>query len=155
VLFRSEAGIDLVHVPFRSTPDALLSLMRNDSHLLIDSHAALKSGLEGKQIRALATSGPRRSAVLPNVPTVREAGVAGFEVTSWNALFAPKGTPQPVIDTLHKALQEILAAPEVREKLLDLGIEARSETPAELTERLRADIDKWRAVIEKARIPKQ
>ena len=155
VLFRSEAGVDLVHVPFRSTPDALVSLIRNDSHLLIDSQAALKSGLEGKQIRALASSGPRRSAALPTVPTVREAGVAGFEVTSWNALFAPKGTPQPVIDTLHKALQEILASPEVKEKLLDLGIEAKSETPAELTERLRADIEKWRAVIEKARIPKQ
>ena len=155
VLFRSEAGVDLVHVPFRGTPEALLSLMRNDSHLLIDSYAALKSGLEGKQIRALATSGPQRSAALPNVPTVREAGVAGFDVTSWNALFAPKGTPQPVVDTLHKALQEILASAEIKAKLLDLGIEAKSESPAELSERLRADIEKWRAVIEKAKIPKQ
>jgi tripartite-type tricarboxylate transporter receptor subunit TctC len=155
VLFRSEAAVDLVHVPFRSTPDALVSLIRNDANLLIDSHAALKSGLEGKQIRALATSGPRRSAVLPDVPTVREAGVAGFDVTSWNALFAPKGTPQPVIDALHGALQEILAAADVKARLLDLGIEARSETPAALTNRLRADIEKWRAVIEKAGIPKQ
>jgi tripartite-type tricarboxylate transporter receptor subunit TctC len=155
VLFRSEAGVDLVHVPFRSTPDALVSLIRDDANLLIDSHAALKSGLEGKQVRALATSGPRRSAVLPDVPTVRESGVAGFDVTSWNALFAPKGTPQPIIDTLHGALREILAAPDVKARLLELGIEARSETPAELTARLRADIEKWRAVIEKAGIPKQ
>jgi tripartite-type tricarboxylate transporter receptor subunit TctC len=155
VLFKTEAGVDLVSVPFRNTPDALVSLLRNDSQLLIDSHAALKSGLEGKQIRALATSGPRRSAVLPDVPTVRESGVAGFDVTSWNALFAPKGTPQAAIDTLNAALREVLAAPDVKARLLDLGIEARSETPAELTERLRSDIEKWRAVIEKAGIPKQ
>jgi putative tricarboxylic transport membrane protein len=155
VLFRSEARVDLVHVPFRSTPDALVSLLRNDAHLLIDSQAAVKSGLEGGQVRALASSGPRRSAAMPNVPTVREAGITGFDVTSWNALFAPKGTPQPVIERLNGALQEILKAEDVKARLLDLGIEARSESPAELSERLRADIEKWRAVIEKAGIPKQ
>jgi tripartite-type tricarboxylate transporter receptor subunit TctC len=155
VLFRSEAGVDLVHVPFRSTPDALVSLLRNDTHLLIDSQAAVKSGLEGGQVRALASSGPRRSAAMPNVPTVREAGITGFDVTSWNALFAPKGTPQPVIEKLNGALQEILKAEDVKARLLDLGIEARSESPAELSERLRSDIEKWRGVIDKAGIPKQ
>ncbi len=155
VLFKSEAGIDLVHVPFRSTPDALVSLLRNDSNLLIDSYAALKSGLEGRQIRAVATSGPRRSATLPDVPTVQEAGIAGFDVTSWNALFAPKGTPQPVVDTLNGALKEVLAAPDVKARLLDLGIEATSEAPTRLAERLRSDIEKWRSVIEKAGIARQ
>jgi tripartite-type tricarboxylate transporter receptor subunit TctC len=155
VLFKTEAGIDLVHVPFRNTPDALVSLIRNDANLLIDSYAALKSGLEGKQIRAIATSGPRRSSVLPDVPTVQEAGVPRFDVTSWNALFAPKGTPKPIVDTLNRALQDILAAPDVKARLLDLGIEAKSEAPAELTERLRSDIEKWRTVIEAAAIPKQ
>jgi tripartite-type tricarboxylate transporter receptor subunit TctC len=155
VLFKSEAGVDLVHVPFRTTPDALVSVIRNDSNLVIDTYAAVKSGIEGKQVRAIATSGPNRSAALSDVPTVREAGIVGFDVTSWNALFAPKGTPQPVIDTLSSALKEVLAAPDVKARLLDLGIEARSETPAELSERLRSDIEKWRAVIEKAGIPKQ
>jgi tripartite-type tricarboxylate transporter receptor subunit TctC len=155
VLFKGEAGLDLVHVPFRSTPDALVSLLRNDSNLLIDSYAALKSGLEGRQIRAVATSAPRRSAVLPDIPTVQEAGLAGFDVTSWNALFAPKGTPQTVVDTLNRALEEVLAAPDVKARLLDLGIESRSEAPAQLAERLRSDIQKWRAVIEKAGIPMQ
>jgi tripartite-type tricarboxylate transporter receptor subunit TctC len=155
VLFKQETGADLVHVPFRSTPDALVSLLRDDSQLLIDSQAAVKSGLEGKQVRAIASSGPRRSAAMPDVPTVREAGIEGFDVTSWNALFAPKGTPQPIIDTLNKALQEILKAEDVKARLLDFGIEARSETPAELSERLRSDIEKWRAVVEKAGIPKQ
>ncbi len=155
VLFRGEAGADLRHVPFRNTPDALVSLLRDDTHLLIDSQAALKSALEGQQVRALATSGPRRSAALPDVPTVQEAGVSGFDVTSWNALFAPKGTPEAVVQKLNGALKEILAAQDIKARLLDLGIEARSETPAELSERLRSDIEKWRAVIEKAGIPKQ
>jgi tripartite-type tricarboxylate transporter receptor subunit TctC len=155
VLFKHEAAVDLVHVPFRSTPDALVSLIRNDSNLLIDTYAALKSGLEGKQLRALATSGRRRSAVLPDIPTVEESGVARFDVTSWNALFAPKGTPQPIVEALNRAQQEILALPDVRARLLDLGIEAKSESPAELAERLRSDIEKWRGVIETAGIPKQ
>ncbi|MBM1169438.1 Bug family tripartite tricarboxylate transporter substrate binding protein [Microvirga arabica] len=155
VLFKGEAGADLRHVPFRNTPDALVSLIRNDTHLLIDSQAALKSALEGNQVRALATSGPRRSPAMPDVPTVQEAGISGFDVTSWNALFAPKGTPEPVIQKLNAALKEILAMPDIKARLLDLGIEARSETPAELTQRLRSDIEKWRAVIEKAGIPKQ
>jgi tripartite-type tricarboxylate transporter receptor subunit TctC len=86
---------------------------------------------------------------------VQEAGISGFDVTSWNALFAPKGTPEPIIQKLNATLKEILGTEEIRTRLLELGIEARSETPAELTERLRADIEKWRAVIEKAGIPKQ
>lgn len=155
VLFKGEAAVDLRHVPFRNTPDALVSILRDDTHLLIDSQAALKSALEGQQVRALATSGPRRSPALPEVPTVQEAGIAGFDVTSWNALFAPKGTPETVIQTLYATLKEVLAAEDLKARLLDLGIEARSETPAELKERLRSDIEKWRAVIEKAGIPKQ
>ncbi len=155
VLFKSEAGVDFRHVPFRNTPDALVSLIRDDTHLLIDSQAALKSALEGQQVRALATSGPRRSAAMPGVPTVQEAGISGFDVTSWNALFARKGTPEPIIQKLYATLKEILATEEIKARLLDLGIEARSETPAELTERLRSDIEKCRAVIEKAGIPKQ
>jgi putative tricarboxylic transport membrane protein len=156
VLFKGEAGVDLRHVPFRNTPDALVSILRDDTHLLIDSQAALKSALEGQQVRALATSGPRRSASLPDVPTIQEAaGIASFDVTSWNALFVPKGTPEPIVQTLNKTLKEVLAGEDLRARLLDLGIEARSETPAELKERLRSDIEKWRAVIEKACIPKQ
>jgi tripartite-type tricarboxylate transporter receptor subunit TctC len=155
VLFKGEAGVELRNVPFRSTPDALVSVLRNDTHLLIDSQAALKSALEGKQVRALATSGPHRSASLPDVPTVQESGIDGFDVTSWNALFAPKGTPETIIQKLNATLKEILATEDIKARLLDLGIEARSETPAELKERLRSDIEKWRAVIEKAGIPKQ
>lgn len=155
VLFKSEAGVDMAHVPFRGTPDALVSLLRNDSQLLIDSQAAVKSGLESGQVRAIASSGARRSAAMPDVPTARESGITGFNVTSWNALFAPRGTPQTIVDALNKALRDILSEEDIRARLLDLGIEARSESPAELSQRLRSDIEKWQAVIEKAGIPKQ
>jgi tripartite-type tricarboxylate transporter receptor subunit TctC len=86
---------------------------------------------------------------------LRESGVADYDVVSWNALFAPAGTPPEIIKTLNGALQEILAEADVRKRLLELGIEARASTPEEISARLKSDIDKWRKVIEKAGIQKQ
>jgi len=86
---------------------------------------------------------------------LQEAGVANYDVVSWNALFAPAGTPPEIIKTLNQALQEILSEPEVRKRLLELGIEAKGSTPEEISARLKSDIDKWQKVIEKAGIPKQ
>jgi tripartite-type tricarboxylate transporter receptor subunit TctC len=89
------------------------------------------------------------------VPTVAEAGVAGYEVTSWNGLFAPAGTPAEIIGLLNKTIREIVATPEVKQRYADLGIEAKASTPEELKARLARDIGKWAAVIERAGIPKQ
>jgi tripartite-type tricarboxylate transporter receptor subunit TctC len=89
------------------------------------------------------------------VPTVAEAGVASYEVTSWNGVFAPVGTPAEIINLLNKAIHEIVATPDVKQRYADLGIEARASTPAELKARLEGDIAKWAAVIERANIPKQ
>ena len=122
--------------------------------LLIDSYSALKSLIDDKQVRALASSGPTRSPVTPDLPTAQEAGVPGYDVTSWNALFAPAGTPADVIDKLQKGLAEVLAEPEMKRRLLELGIEARSTQPQQLKTQLEADIAKWEAVITKAGIPK-
>ena len=108
-----------------------------------------------RKLRAIAASGPTRSVVLPDLVTVDESGVKGFEVTSWNAIFAPGGTPPEVIGVLNKAITEVVAMPDVKRKLLDLGIEARASTPEELGDRLKADIAKWTAVIEKAGIERQ
>ena len=155
VLLRSEARIDFAMVPFRATPDALVALLRNDAHVLIDSYAALRSALDDKRVRALATSGGKRSKILPNVATAEESGVGTFDVTSWNALFAPAGTPAEVVDTLNRELRTLLAQPDVAARLLDLGIEAQASSPQELRARLEADIRKWTEVIEKAGIPKQ
>jgi tripartite-type tricarboxylate transporter receptor subunit TctC len=155
VLLKSEAKIDFAMVPFRSTPDALVALLRNDVQMLVDTYAALRSGLEDKSIRPVASSGDARSKILPDVPTIQEAGTGKFDVRSWNALFAPKGTPPEVIERLNGALREVLAQPDVVARLLDMGIEAQASTPQELAGRLQADIRKWTDVIEKAGIQKQ
>jgi len=154
-LFKSMANVDVVIVPFRGTPDVVIALLRGDVQMGIDFYAALKPSLDSGQARAVATGGAKRSLVLPNVPTVQEAGVAGFEVVAWNGLYAPAGVPQAVIDTLSAALKEVLADPTIKKRALDLGIDVHPSTPAEMDARMRSDIAKWGAVIARAHIPKQ
>ncbi len=154
-LFKSMSGTDTVIVPFRTSPDELVALLRGDIQVEVEFYAALRPALQSGQIRALATSGPQRSPELPNIPTAAESGVPGFDVTSWNALYAPAGTPQPIVDKLNAALHDVLAEPDLKKAALDLGIDARASTPAEIDARMRADIAKWSKVIEAAHIPKQ
>lgn len=154
-LFKAKAGAHFVIVPFRTSPDVVVGLLRNDVQLDIDFYAALKPTLDGGKGRAIATSGTQRSPELPNVPTVQEAGVAGFDVVAWNGLYAPAGTPADVIDTLNKALHEVLAGSDLKKRALDLGIDTRASSPAELDQRMRSDIAKWGKVIADAHIPKQ
>ncbi len=154
-LFKSTAGIDFAIIPYRTTPELLIGLLRNDVQLAIDTFAAMKSNLADGKIRALATSGQVRSDSTHEIPTALESGIRGFDVTSWNALFAPAGTPAEVVATLHRVLVEVLATAEVKQRLLELGIEARATAPEELRARLRADIEKWTGVIERAGIARQ
>ena len=154
-LFKSMAGIDAIIVPFRSTPEVLVALLRGDVQLGIDFYAALKAGLDNGQARAVATGGAKRSLALPNVPTVQEAGVPGFEVVAWNGLYAPAGTPQTVIDAVNAALHAVVADPELKRRALALGIAVQASTPADLDARMRSDIAKWGAVIARAHIPRQ
>jgi tripartite-type tricarboxylate transporter receptor subunit TctC len=154
-LFRSMSGTDTVIVPFRTSPDELVALLRGDIQIEVEFYAALKPALQSGQIRALATSGPQRSPESPNIPTAAESGVPNFDVTSWNALYAPAGTPQPIIDKLNATLHDVLADPDLKKSALDLGIDAKASTPAEIDARMRADIAKWAKVIEAAHIPKQ
>jgi putative tricarboxylic transport membrane protein len=106
-------------------------------------------------LRVLATSGPKRSASIPNVPTVQDAGVKGYVVTSWNGVFAPRGTPKEAIDTMGKAMQEVLAMPDVKAAFDKVGVVAQASTPGELMDRLTSDIKKWDDVIAKAGIAKK
>lgn len=154
-LFKSMSGIEFTIIPFKTTPDLVLATSRGDVGLMIDSYASAKAMMTDGRIRAIASSGLTRSPALPDLATVDESGVKGFEVTSWNALFAPAGTPKEIIATLNKAINEVVAMPDVKKKLLELGIDAKGSTPEELGDRLKADIAKWGAVIEKAGIEKQ
>jgi tripartite-type tricarboxylate transporter receptor subunit TctC len=154
-LLKTAAGIDFVIVPFRGTPEVLVSLLQGDIALMIDGYSSIKGNLADGKIRALAVSGAVRSDSTPDIPGAREGGVADYDVISWNALFAPAGTPPEIVKTLNDALHEILADPDVKNRLLELGIEARAGTPSEIGARLKSDIDKWQQVIEKAGIQKQ
>jgi tripartite-type tricarboxylate transporter receptor subunit TctC len=154
-LLKAASGADIVLVPFRATPDEVVALLRGDIQLAVDFYAALRPSIDGGKVRAIATSGRKRSPELPDVPTVAESGVPGFDVTSWNALYAPAGTPAAVVDTLNKVLQDALSEPEFRKRALDLGIDPTPWSPAEVDARMRADIVKWAKVIADAHIPKQ
>jgi tripartite-type tricarboxylate transporter receptor subunit TctC len=154
-LFKTAAGIDSTIVPYRAAPEVQVSLLQGNIALMIDSYSAIRGNLADGKIRILASSGPVRSASTPDIATLRESGVTNYDVVSWNALFAPKGTPPEIVNTLNGALRDILADPGVKNRLIELGIEAKASTPQEVSARLKSDIDKWRDVIEKAGIPKQ
>ena len=154
-LFKSMSGADVVIVPFRTSPDELVALLRNDIQSEVEFYAAVAPSLQNGKARVLATSGIKRSPELPNVPTIAEAGVPNFDVTSWNALYAPAGAPPAIVDKLNAALREVLADPELKKRALDLGIDAEASTPGEIDARMKSDIAKWTKVIEDAHIPRQ
>ena len=154
-LLRASAGLKFQIIPYRGTPDVIVALLRNDVQLMVDFYAPMKPTLQDNKIRAVATTGTQRSPFFSGVPTVAEAGVPGYEVVSWNGVFAPRGTPTEIINLLNGAIREIVAIPEVKQRYAELGIEAKASTPEELKGRLTADIGKWATVIERAGIPKQ
>lgn len=154
-LFKSTAGVDVTIVPFRSSPDVLIALLRGDIQLAIENYAAVQSHIADKAVTPVSSSGLVRTTFLPDVPTVKEAGGGDFEARSWNAIFAPKGTPPEVIKTLNAALREMLEMPDLKKRARDLGIEARASSPEEIQGRLKDDIDKWARVIERAGIARQ
>jgi tripartite-type tricarboxylate transporter receptor subunit TctC len=154
-LLKSTAGIDVTLVPYRASPEVIIALLRDDIQLAVDSYAALKSPLLDKKIRPIATSAAAPSAILPNVPPVKDSGIGDFDVISWNGVFARAGTANEIIDILNRGLQQALAEPDVKQRALEMGIDARGSTPEELERRLRSDIEKWTKVIDRAGIPKQ
>lgn len=151
-LFRSVANIQVTMVPFKTSGEVQLALQRGDIDLGFESYAALRAGIDAGDLRAIATTGPARTPWLPQVPTVKEAGLPDYEVTGWNALYAPKGTPQAAIDILSAALREVIAVPDMRKRLQDLGIEPRTSTPSEMAAVFERDRRKWAQVIQQAYI---
>jgi tripartite-type tricarboxylate transporter receptor subunit TctC len=154
-LFKATAKLDVQIVPYRTTPDVIVGLIRNDVQLMVDFYAPMESALEQNRIRAVATSGVARTEYLPAVPPVAEAGVPGYEVTAWNGLFAPKGTSPAIVELLNRAVRDIVAIPDIKMRFASLGIEAKASTPEEFKARMQSDVGKWAAVIERAGIPKQ
>jgi tripartite-type tricarboxylate transporter receptor subunit TctC len=154
-LLQSMAGIKVVIVPFRTPGDLLTALLRNDVDVIVQSYGALKSAIEDQRIRALASTTGARAPYAPNVPTVDESGVKGFEVVTWNGFFAPAKTPPDVVDLLEREIRAVLADPELKRRFLDLGLEPLPIAPRELGERMRSEIGKWARVVSEAGIEKQ
>jgi len=154
-LFKSSADIDAQVVPFKATPELIGALRGKQVDVGVEILGPALTQIKAGAFRALAVTGKKRSSVLPDVPTAVEAGVKGFQASSWNALAVPGKTPRPIIDRLNKDIVAALAKPDVRKKLADLNIDADNSTPDEAAQLLASAIKRWGAVIEKAGIPKQ
>ncbi len=154
-LFKSIAGLDVQIVPYRTSPEIVVALLRNDMQLMVDFPPATQGQVNDGKLKILATSSPKRSPLMPSVPTADEAGAKGYEVISWNGVGAPKDTPKEVIAIMNKAITEVMAMPDVKEQYAKVGVVAQASTPAELMSRLTGDIKKWTEVVEKAGIPKK
>jgi tripartite-type tricarboxylate transporter receptor subunit TctC len=146
-LFKTVAGIDVVHVPYRNSGDARSGVIGGQVQMMIDAVTTMAPNVGADQVRALATTGKTRSSVLPDVPTVTEAGVSGYEATIWLGLMAPTGTPKPIIDKLNAAVNAVIKRPEVVKLWAEQGAEPMSMTPEEFDKYLRGDIVKWANVV--------
>jgi tripartite-type tricarboxylate transporter receptor subunit TctC len=154
-LFKSMAHIDVVTVPFRTSPAVVTALRAGEVEIGFEMLAAVKSQIEAGALRPIAVSSDHRFARLPAVPTAQESGLPGYQVSSWNALAAPARTPPAIIARLNGEIAKVLEMTEVRQSLLDLGIEPRGSAPEALHGMLIAEIEKWRVVIQRAGIEPQ
>ena len=147
LLLKSTAGIEFQWVPFRNSPDLLVALLRGDVDMAVDAYAAFRGNFDDGKLRPLATSAPARSPLLPDVPTAKEAGAEGFDVTAWNGLFVRAGTPPAIVAQLNAAMREVLIDADLKKRLLDMGIVADPTSPEDLATFFKTDIAKWAAVI--------
>jgi tripartite-type tricarboxylate transporter receptor subunit TctC len=146
-LLRTMAGIDVVHVPYRNSGEARSAVIGGQVEMMIDAVTTMAPNVAAGLVRALATTGKTRSGALPDVPTVTEAGVAGYEATIWLGLTAPAGTPKPIIDKLNAAINAIVKRPDVIKLWAEQGALPMSMTPEEFDRYLRGDIVKWADVV--------
>ena len=151
-LFKSMAGVYLVHIPYRGSSGARTDVMGGQVDLMFDAVTTMAEVVKSGKVKALATTGLQRSAVLPDVPTVHEAGVPGYDATIWLGLLAPKGTPRPIIDRLNEAISKISSQPEVRQLWARQGATPMVMTPAAFDKYIQDDMAKWARVIKSANI---
>jgi tripartite-type tricarboxylate transporter receptor subunit TctC len=130
-LFESYANVDMVHIPYKGGGPALIDVIGGQVPIFFGNLASTLQHIQSGKLRALAVTSGKRSPILPDAPTIAEAGVAGYEVYEWNALFAPTGTPEPVIEKISSAFRKTLEAPEVKARIAQLGGELRANTPDE------------------------
>jgi tripartite-type tricarboxylate transporter receptor subunit TctC len=146
-LFKTVAHIDIVHVPYKGSAAALQDVIAGDDQMMFATTSGVMGFLANQQLRPIAVTTLRRTTILPDVPTMDESGLAGFEATTWHGLVAPAGTPKGIIDTLHRALVETLKDEGVQKRLNALGVDVTPDTPEEFAAYIHAEIPKWAEVI--------
>ncbi len=151
-LFRQQLGLDMVHVPYKSGGPAITDVMGGQVDFMFGTVAATYPHVSGGKLRALAVSAPERSKRLPDVPTVAEAAVPGYEAFEWNGVFLPAGTPAPVATQLQQALQDVMKEEEVKQRLADMGAQPVGSTPADFAAFLKKEDAKWGEVVKKGNI---
>ena len=151
-LFKSMSGTDIVHVPHKASGEARSAVLGGHVQMMFDAITTMTSNVTAGQARALATTGAKRSALTPDVPTVAEAGVAGYEATIWLGVMAPAGTPKDIVDKLNAGINKVLARPDVKEAWAKQGAVPMAMTPAEFDKYLQSDIEKWANVVKSAGI---
>ncbi|WP_316149674.1 tripartite tricarboxylate transporter substrate binding protein [Cupriavidus sp. BIC8F] len=151
-LFASMAGLKLLHVPFKGSSPAVQALLGNQVDMVFENSIAAMPLIQAGKLRALASTGPRRAPELPDVPTVAESGLKSYEIVSWQAIFAPAGTPMPIINRLAAEIGKIIREPEVRNRLVNMGIEPSGAGPAELSAFQKAEVAKWGKLVKSAGI---
>ena len=151
-MLNAMAHVKLTHVPYKGTAPALVDLLSGQVQLMMNSAVSMLSQLRGGKLRAIAATGARRLAALPELPTVAESGVPGYEVASWYGLLAPAQTPRAIVDRLNREVVAILRQPEVRDRLAADGAEAVGNSPEEFAAHIRRELARWAAVIKAAGI---
>lgn len=145
-LFNSMAGIRMLHVPYKGGNPAMADLLAGRVQVFFSTVAVARPHLQSGKIRSLGVTTPKRTPALPAVPTIAESGLPGYAVSGWYGLVAPRGTPNAAISRLHAAVLTAVRQPDIRERLLGVGVEATEVSPAEFAQLINADIAKWRQV---------
>jgi tripartite-type tricarboxylate transporter receptor subunit TctC len=153
-LFKAMSGTDIVHIPHKASGEMRSAVIGGHVQMAFDAVTTMTANVKAGQVRALATSASKRSSVLPDVPTVAEAGVPGYESTIWLGVMAPAGTPKAVVDKLNAEINKVIAKPEVKAAWDKQGAVALTMTPAEFDAYLRKDIEKWARVVKAANLAK-
>lgn len=152
-LFNIVTGLSMTHVPYKGSAPALTDLIGGEGvQVMFDNMPAAIGHVRSGSLRALAVTSPKRVASEPNIPTVAELGYPDFQVVTWFGLFAPAGTPQPVVDRLNREVAEAVRTPEIKKQLNDLGAEPISNSPSEFAELVKSDKERWGKVVKTAKI---
>jgi tripartite-type tricarboxylate transporter receptor subunit TctC len=151
-LFKALAGVSMEHVPYKGSGPAIQDVMAGHVPLMFDTTVVAAPHIQSGKVRALAVTSTKRVKSLPNVPTMSEAGVTGYEIVSWQGIFAPAGTPKEIVQRLNAEIVKILKLPDVRERLEALGLDPVGNTPDEFAAFQKAEIAKWAKVVKDAKI---